>query len=146
MVTPSPAMRRPVPTPRPHGPQPARGAGPVTTSLDDATAAELVTRLRRIEGQVRGLQHMINRGDRCIDILTQIAATRAALTAVGRGVLRSEIRRAVGAGGAATPPGAGRGGLPTPPPPERPLVRRDGGRPTSHAAPSSAHRPAARSW
>lgn len=73
----------------------------MTTSLNDATAAELVTRLRRIEGQVRGLQHMIDRGDRCIDILTQIAATRAALTAVGRGVLRCEIRRAVDAGGSA---------------------------------------------
>jgi DNA-binding FrmR family transcriptional regulator len=44
----------------------------------------MVTRLRRIEGQVRGLQHMIERGDRCIDVLIQVSATRAALTAVAR--------------------------------------------------------------
>lgn len=100
MVTLVTAMRSQLPTPQPHGVHSARGAGAVTTNLDDATAAELVTRLRRIEGQVRGLQHMIDRGDRCIDVLTQIAATRAALTAVGRGVVRREIRRAMDVGGA----------------------------------------------
>ena len=70
----------------------------MSDTLHDTTAEELVTRLRKVEGQVRGLQHMIERGDRCIDVLTQIAATRAALTAVGRGLVDREIRRAVVAG------------------------------------------------
>jgi DNA-binding FrmR family transcriptional regulator len=48
-------------------------------------------RLRRVEGQVRGLQHMVERGDRCIDVFTQIAAVREALGAVGRGLLDREI-------------------------------------------------------
>ena len=70
----------------------------MSTTLNTPTADELVTRLRKVEGQVRGLQHMIDRGDPCIDVLTQIAAVRAALTAVGRGLVDCEIRRAVEAG------------------------------------------------
>lgn len=68
------------------------------STTGQATPEQLVTRLRRVEGQVRGLQHMIERGDRCIDVLTQIAATRAALTAVGRHLVDGEIRRAVDGG------------------------------------------------
>jgi CsoR family transcriptional regulator, copper-sensing transcriptional repressor len=68
------------------------------SAMGQATPEQLVTRLRRIEGQVRGLQHMIERGDRCIDVLTQVAAIRAALTAVGRHLVDCEIRRAVDAG------------------------------------------------
>ncbi len=70
----------------------------MTNTLHNATAKELVTRLRKVEGQVRGLQHMIERGDSCIDVLTQVAATRAALTAVGRGLLDCEIRRDIDLG------------------------------------------------
>ncbi len=70
----------------------------MTHTLHNATAEELVTRLRKVEGQARGLQHMIERGDSCIEILTQVAATRAAPTAVGRGVLDCEIRRHIDLG------------------------------------------------
>jgi DNA-binding FrmR family transcriptional regulator len=70
----------------------------MTTIAHTTTPEEMVTRLRRIEGQVRGLQHMIERGDRCIDVLTQVSATRAALTAVARCLVDCEIRRAVQAG------------------------------------------------
>lgn len=52
-----------------------------------ATPDDLVDRLRKIEGQVRGLQHMVERGERCTEVLTQIAAARAALAAVALGVL-----------------------------------------------------------
>jgi len=38
-----------------------------------------LARLRRIEGQVRGLQRMISQGDYCIDILTQVSAVQSAL-------------------------------------------------------------------
>lgn len=43
---------------------------------------ELVKRLKRIEGQVRGLQRMIDEDKYCIDILTQVASTTKALEAV----------------------------------------------------------------
>ncbi|HEU4480861.1 MAG TPA: metal-sensitive transcriptional regulator, partial [Actinomycetota bacterium] len=43
---------------------------------------ELGARLRRIEGQVRGIEKMVDEEKYCIDILTQIAATRAALERV----------------------------------------------------------------
>lgn len=61
-------------------------------SIRNATPDELIARLRKIEGQIRGLQHMIERGDRCTDVLTQIAAARAALGAVGLGLVDCELR------------------------------------------------------
>ena len=57
----------------------------------DEEPAELVVRLRKIEGQVRGLQHMIERGERCTDVLTQVAAARAALAAFAFGVLEHSV-------------------------------------------------------
>lgn len=44
---------------------------------------KVLNRLRRVEGQVRGLQRMISEDKRCEDVLTQLAATRAALDRVG---------------------------------------------------------------
>ncbi|MCL6106629.1 MAG: metal-sensitive transcriptional regulator [Actinobacteria bacterium] len=44
---------------------------------------KVLNRLRRIEGQVRGLQRMISEDKRCEDVLTQLVATRAALDRVG---------------------------------------------------------------
>lgn len=52
-------------------------------------------RLRRIEGQVRGLQRMIDDEQYCIDILTQIAAVSAALQAVAVGLLDEHLRHCV---------------------------------------------------
>ena len=47
------------------------------------TSKDVVTRLRRLEGQVRGLQRMIEDGDECRDIVTQLAAAKSALDRVG---------------------------------------------------------------
>ncbi len=44
---------------------------------------KVINRLRRVEGQVRGLQRMISESKPCEDVLTQLAATRAALDRVG---------------------------------------------------------------
>jgi CsoR family transcriptional regulator, copper-sensing transcriptional repressor len=52
-----------------------------------ATKDQLQTRLRRIEGQVRGIQGMVDEDRYCIDILTQIAAIQAALDKVALGLL-----------------------------------------------------------
>jgi DNA-binding FrmR family transcriptional regulator len=52
-------------------------------------------RLRRIEGQVRGLQRMVDEGSYCIDILTQLNSVQAALRAVGMGLLDDHVRHCV---------------------------------------------------
>jgi len=55
----------------------------------------LHNRLRRIEGQVRGLERMIDEGRYCVDILTQIEATKAALARVQDQILESHINHCV---------------------------------------------------
>jgi CsoR family transcriptional regulator, copper-sensing transcriptional repressor len=52
-------------------------------------------RLRRIEGQVRGLQAMVESDKYCIDVLTQIASVTKALQGVGLGLLDEHIRHCV---------------------------------------------------
>jgi DNA-binding FrmR family transcriptional regulator len=49
-------------------------------------------RLRRIEGQVRGLQRMINEDRYCADILTQISSVQEALRSVGRELMRNHLK------------------------------------------------------
>ncbi len=56
---------------------------------------EYLTRLRRIEGQVRGLQRMIDEDVYCIDVLTQVSAVTKALRGVGMGLLDEHIRHCV---------------------------------------------------
>ena len=53
---------------------------------------DLLRRLKRIEGQVRGLQRMIADDKYCIDILTQLNSVTAALKAVGVGLLDGHAR------------------------------------------------------
>lgn len=57
-------------------------------------------RLRRIEGQVRGLQRMIDDDTYCIDVLTQIASVTKALQGVGMGLLDEHVRHCVRHAGA----------------------------------------------
>jgi DNA-binding FrmR family transcriptional regulator len=59
----------------------------------------LLKRLKRVEGQVRGLQKMIEDERYCIDILTQISATTAALDGVALGVTEDHVRHCVREGG-----------------------------------------------
>src|SRR3954464_7877678 len=54
-----------------------------------------VKRLRRIEGQVRGLQRMIDEDTYCIDILTQVSAVTKALQSVAVGLLDQHVRHCV---------------------------------------------------
>lgn len=55
----------------------------------------LLKRLRRIEGQVRGLQRMVDEDAYCIDILTQISALNSALENVALGLLDDHLRHCV---------------------------------------------------
>jgi len=61
----------------------------------DARKKELQDRLRRIEGQVRGLQRMVDQDQYCVDILTQVNSAAAALRAVGIELLDEHVRRCV---------------------------------------------------
>jgi CsoR family transcriptional regulator, copper-sensing transcriptional repressor len=55
----------------------------------------LQDRLRRIEGQVRGLQRMVEEDQYCIDILTQVNSAASALKSVGMGLLDDHVRHCV---------------------------------------------------
>jgi DNA-binding FrmR family transcriptional regulator len=54
-------------------------------------------RLRRIEGQVRGLQKMVEEDRYCADILTQIASVHEALRSVGRELMRNHLKHCASA-------------------------------------------------
>ncbi len=54
-----------------------------------------LARLRRIEGQVRGIQRMVSEDKYCIDILTQISAAESALNAVALGLLEDHLNHCV---------------------------------------------------
>jgi DNA-binding FrmR family transcriptional regulator len=71
--------------------------GGILAEMDPVAARkkELQDRLRRIEGQIRGLQRMVERDQYCIDILTQLNSATAALKAVGIGLLDEQVRRCV---------------------------------------------------
>jgi CsoR family transcriptional regulator, copper-sensing transcriptional repressor len=56
---------------------------------------EYLTRLRKIEGQVRGLQRMIENDDYCIDVITQIGSASSALKSVAVGLLDQHVRTCV---------------------------------------------------
>ena len=60
-----------------------------------ATKDQLHRRLRRIEGQVRGVQRMVAEDRYCIDVLTQLAAIQAALDKVALGLLDGHARTCV---------------------------------------------------
>jgi len=65
------------------------------SSMSKPAKAASITRLSRIEGQVRGLARMVEEDRYCIDIVTQIAAVRAALRRVEEEVLREHISHCV---------------------------------------------------
>jgi len=61
---------------------------------------QLTNRLRRIEGQVRGVERMVEEERYCIDVITQISAIQAALDKVALGVLNDHAKHCI-VGGAA---------------------------------------------
>jgi DNA-binding FrmR family transcriptional regulator len=63
--------------------------------MQDNSKTSCLKRLRRIEGQVRGLARMVEEDRYCIDIVTQIAAVRAALRRVEEEVLHDHVAHCV---------------------------------------------------
>ena len=74
-------------TPETTNPAPERGY--------TATKDQLLKRLRRVEGQVRGVQGMVDDDRYCIDVLTQISAIQAALDKVALGLMDDHARHCV---------------------------------------------------
>lgn len=66
--------------------------GRKAAGVDPEIKAANQRRLRRIEGQVRGLQKMIEEDRYCPDILTQISSVQEALRAVGRELMRNHLK------------------------------------------------------
>jgi DNA-binding FrmR family transcriptional regulator len=57
--------------------------------------SDYLKRLRRIEGQIRGIQRMVDDDEYCIDVLTQVSAATKALQSVAVGLLDQHIRHCV---------------------------------------------------
>jgi DNA-binding FrmR family transcriptional regulator len=68
------------------------GEGRKAVAVDADAKARNLKRLRRIEGQVRGLQKMVEEDRYCADILTQISSVHEALRAVGRELMRNHLK------------------------------------------------------
>lgn len=66
--------------------------GRKATGVDADARERNVKRLRRIEGQVRGLQKMVNEDRYCADIMMQISSVHEALRAVGRELMRNHLK------------------------------------------------------
>ena len=60
--------------------------------MDPSLRAENRRRLRRIEGQVRGLARMVENDRYCADILVQVSSVREALRAVAKNLMRNHLR------------------------------------------------------
>lgn len=61
-------------------------------------AKKLLTRMNRIEGQVRGIKRMIEENEECDDILNQITSVKAALDGVSKIILENHLRKCVVSG------------------------------------------------
>ena len=61
-------------------------------AVDEHTKSRNLARLRRIEGQVRGLHKMVEEDRYCADVLTQISSVHEALRAVARELMRNHLK------------------------------------------------------
>ena len=91
-------QRSPLPTTAGHAttcaceiPSTETGPGGKAIGVDAGLKASNLRRLRRIEGQVRGLQKMVEEDRYCADILTQVSAVQEALRSVARALMRNHL-------------------------------------------------------
>ena len=65
------------------------------TVREDKSKADLTARLKKVEGQVRGVLRMVEQDAYCDNVLHQLSAIQAALDAVGKNLLESHLRTCV---------------------------------------------------
>ncbi len=75
----------------------AEGGERHAVGVDPALKDRNLKRLRRIEGQVRGLQRMVDEERYCADIMTQISSVQEALRSVGRELMRNHLKHCASA-------------------------------------------------
>src|ERR1700752_5156757 len=68
---------------------------PAVLMLDQGEQQGLVTRLNRIEGQIRGIRRMVQEPRLCVEILQQLAAAEAALNRISLAVFKFHVERCV---------------------------------------------------
>lgn len=68
------------------------GDGEHAVAVDPEVKRSVLTRLRRIEGQVRGLQRMVGEERYCADVLMQVSSVQEALRGVSRALLHNHLR------------------------------------------------------
>jgi DNA-binding FrmR family transcriptional regulator len=73
------------------------------TPADAPAGVEIVRRLKRIEGQIRGVQRMVEEGRNCGDILTQLLAVRSSLDQVALHVFNNQIDNCLSPQGTSDP-------------------------------------------
>ncbi|HEU0052067.1 MAG TPA: metal-sensitive transcriptional regulator [Longimicrobium sp.] len=64
-------------------------------TVDPELKEQALARLKRIEGQIRGLQRMVEEERYCADVLTQIASVHEALRGVGKLMMRNHLRHCI---------------------------------------------------
>jgi CsoR family transcriptional regulator, copper-sensing transcriptional repressor len=77
--------------------EPEEGAERRALGVDADIKERNLKRLRRIEGQVRGLQRMVEEDRYCADIMTQISSVHEALRSVGRELMRNHLKHCASA-------------------------------------------------
>ena len=70
----------------------AAGEGRKAVAVDSGVKERNIKRLRRIEGQVRGIQKMVDEDRYCADIMTQISSIHEALRSVSRELMRNHLK------------------------------------------------------
>ena len=63
--------------------------------LDAAQQHAIVTRLNRIEGQIRGIRRMVQEPRLCLEILTQLAAAEAAMNRISQAIVKVHVEKCV---------------------------------------------------
>ena len=72
-----------------------KNSAKAATNVCAADLAKNLARLKRIEGQVRGIAQMVEQDRYCVDVLTQIAAVQSAMRSVGKELLRHHLKHCV---------------------------------------------------
>src|SRR5688500_332606 len=88
-MAPKPALSAPLPAECGCATQ---GSGRKAVAVDPGIKDRTTKRLRRIEGQVRGLQKMVEEERYCADILTQVSSVHEALRSVARELMRNHLK------------------------------------------------------
>lgn len=75
-------------------------------AVDPELKSSILTRLRRIEGQIRGLQKMVEEERYCTDVITQVSSVQEALRGVSRSLLRNHLQHCAASAIRSDEPGA----------------------------------------